>query len=43
MQAIDLVLAIGSSHVLERLNEFDAALAPQQVQAARGFHKSSAW
>jgi tetratricopeptide (TPR) repeat protein len=40
MQAIDLVLAVGSSRVLERLSELDAALAPQRAQAARDFHES---
>ena len=40
MQAIDLVLAVGSSRVIERLDEFAVALAPVKAQAAREFREN---
>jgi len=39
-QAIDLVVAVGSSRVVERLSEFETALAPVRSAAAEDFRES---
>jgi len=39
MQALDLALTVGSSRVMERIAEFDAALASVNVGPARDFRE----